>query len=557
MNMNFERGFQWVIRSGYVFGILVIIVFLPFSKFILSVGMWIVTVAWTLDRVNIRRLLDFFSCGTQPRKIIFSIPFMLGLWAVSIAKGFRAFFRAGPALILASVFALHVLGLIFTTDFDYAFRDLRIKLPMILLPLYLSTSKAFSKQEFHGFMAIFFLNILIVTIANTWNLTTYDYIDIRDISKHVSHVILALLICLAQFTVLYFIVRKSHLHWAARVAGIILIGWFLVYMIISRSFTGIAVTLITLMVLSVVYIFLSRKYWLKSAFAMIFLSVLIGGFFYIRSVVNDYYTVESIDPARLEKFSPRGNPYVHIPENRHVENGHYVWIFIQWEELREAWNKRSEITFDSLDRKGQEIKFTVIRYMTSKGLRKDADGMAQLTSQDISAIERGVPNVINLDRFSIRGRLYELLMGYDTYISTGNPTGSSMMQRLEFWKASTGIIGENWLTGVGSGDLNEAFALQYEKMQTKLAPDQRWRSHNQFLSITIAFGLIGLAWFLLSLIYPAWYHRGFRDYFFLVFFIIGILSMFTEDTLESQAGVTFFYFFYSFFLFARREQDRL
>jgi hypothetical protein len=33
--------------------------------------------------------------------------------------------------------------------------------------------------------------------------------------------------------------------------------------------------------------------------------------------------------------------------------------------------------------------------------------------------------------------------------------------------------------------------------------------------------------------------------------------MLTEDTLESQAGVSFFYFFFSFLLFGRRDQDPL
>jgi len=49
--------------------------------------------------------------------------------------------------------------------------------------------------------------------------------------------------------------------------------------------------------------------------------------------------------------------------------------------------------------------------------------------------------------------------------------------------------------------------------------------------------------------------RRMDDYFIVVFLIIAILSMLTEDTIESQAGVTFFAFFYSFFLFARTATD--
>jgi O-antigen ligase len=190
-------------------------------------------------------------------------------------------------------------------------------------------------------------------------------------------------------------------------------------------------------------------------------------------------------------------------------------------------------------------------------LRKDAGGMSQLSDDEIKAIEKGTANVIFTREFSIRGQIYELLWGFDEYQKTGDPTGSSQMQRLEFWKASLGIIKDNWLIGVGTGDMNEAFQQQYEKMNSKLAPDQRWRSHDQFLSIFVGFGIFGLLWFLFAILYPAIKLGKFRDYFFLVFFIIIMLSMITEDTIESQLPVTFFVFFYAFFLFARQEDDKV
>jgi hypothetical protein len=94
-------------------------------------------------------------------------------------------------------------------------------------------------------------------------------------------------------------------------------------------------------------------------------------------------------------------------------------------------------------------------------------------------------------------------------------------------------------------------------MHTKLAPDQRWRSHNQFLSICVGFGLFGLIWFLLAIFYPPAVLHRYNDYFFLVFLIISTISMFTGDTIESQTGVTFFALFYSLFLFARKEKDAI
>jgi O-antigen ligase len=129
------------------------------------------------------------------------------------------------------------------------------------------------------------------------------------------------------------------------------------------------------------------------------------------------------------------------------------------------------------------------------------------------------------------------------------------MQRLEFWKASGNIIRQNLWTGVGTGDLEQAFQEEYTRSGSLLEKEFRWRSHNQFLAIFSTFGIIGLAWFLFSLIFPAARLSKFHDYYFLSFFIIVMLSMLTEDTLETQAGVTFFAFFNSFYLFAKKFID--
>jgi hypothetical protein len=275
----------------------------------------------------------------------------------------------------------------------------------------------------------------------------------------------------------------------------------------------------------------------------------------MHKVVHNYYAVSPLDTAKLDHFTSKGNRYIHYPRSYEKENGNYIYIYIQWDELRMAWNKRSKISFDSLDKKKQNIKFTLIRFLASRGFRKDEEGVNKLTNEDIRYIENGIANVVYRKEFSIRGKIYEVLYGFDKYRETGDPTGSSLIQRLEFWKASWGIIKSYWLTGVGTGDMNKAFQQQYEKMHSRLSKEQRWRSHNQFLSIFVGFGIFGLLWFLFAILYPPLVMRKFSDFFFLVFFIIVILSMIPEDTIESQAGVTFFAFFYSLFLFGKKEED--
>ena len=155
--------------------------------------------------------------------------------------------------------------------------------------------------------------------------------------------------------------------------------------------------------------------------------------------------------------------------------------------------------------------------------------------------------------FNPKARITKIVWEINSYLQGENPSGHSTTQRIEFWKASVMIIKENFFFGVGTGDVKNVFSEQYEKINSPLTKYFRLRSHNQFLAIGTAFGFFGIIWFLLALFYPLLKKKNRIDYFYVTFFIIAILSMITEDTLETQAGVTFFAFFNCLFLFARKE----
>lgn len=550
-----EKIFRGTVRAGYVFGFCLMIASLPHSKFMMSLSQFILAGAFVLERYDLHKLHAFWIRYPGIRRIILIVPMLIYLLSMSIIGKFRLFFKNIPAVIFSSIFLLHIAGLIFTTDFDYAFKDLRTKLPLLLLPLFISTTHAFGKKYFNWLMLLFVASVLSRTMINSYNLVLENFIDIRDISKSISHIIVSLLISLSIFILGNFIIRKRIFPlWLKAIFGLV-IAWFVVYMIISKSGTGLVITGLTLMILLLILLFTVRNEWMKMGFVGFLILGIISVSVYLSNVYKDYHYVKKVDFKTLKLYTSKGNPYVHDTLLDITENGNYVYLYVQDKEMREAWNKRSRIQFDSLDRKKQLLSSTLTRFLTSKGLYKDASGVNSLTADEVQAVENGTANVIFTKSFSLRGLIYELLWGYDEYESTGNPTGSSLMQRLEFWKASRGIIRTNWLTGVGTGDMNEAFQKEYEKMKTMLPPGQRWRSHDQFLSIFIGFGFIGFVWFLFAIVYPPFVLGKFRDYFFLIFFIIAMIAMIPEDTIETQAGVTFFAFFYSFFLFGRKEEE--
>jgi O-antigen ligase len=117
------------------------------------------------------------------------------------------------------------------------------------------------------------------------------------------------------------------------------------------------------------------------------------------------------------------------------------------------------------------------------------------------------------------------------------------------------MIEQNPLIGVGTGDLPNAFQDQYRKMNSNLAMQNRLRSHNQYLSITVALGIIGLAWFMFAMFYPGIKTGNFNNYFYVIFSLIVMLSMLTEDTIENQEGVTFYVLFTALMILGREKAD--
>ena len=218
--------------------------------------------------------------------------------------------------------------------------------------------------------------------------------------------------------------------------------------------------------------------------------------------------------------------------------------------MQEAWSQRSNLPLEGITLNGEELEATLARYLTSKGLRKDAEGVAALTDVDVHNIEQGVANYNNWCHPGLRARLSSTLFEYNLYRRFNNPNGGSLSQRIEYTLASFHIIGQHPWFGVGTGDVPQAFQQAYDDIHSPLSEEFRFRAHNQYLAIAVAFGLVGLAFFLFVLLYPWFSSRKNHTYIYMVFLLIMLLSMFPEDTLETQAGASLFAFFTSLLLFA-------
>ncbi|MCF8296982.1 MAG: O-antigen ligase family protein, partial [Saprospiraceae bacterium] len=474
----------------------------------------------------------------------------------NFVEKFRIFFKNRTAVVLTSLYLLHVIGLLYTTDFDYALKDLRTKIPLLLIPLYFATNIQFERKRFETLLLIFVWAVFAGTFCSSWAMLSRDIINTREASLFIDHIRFSLMICLAIFILIYFIQSENYLQ-KYKIIFAAFALWFIVFLFWMQWFTGIAISLISSLFLAIYLVVKIKNIFYKSILLVFFILTPILITVFISTTIKEYNHIPKIKFENLEKLTASGNPYVHDIINYPIENGKYIGLYISWKELKDEWNKRSKFDFNGNDKIGQNIKYTILRYLTSKDLRKDAEGIRALTEKDIEAIENGVANIHYNDKVNFRKRLYVILWEYNHYKMFDDPSGHSVTQRFEFWKTSVQIIKDNWLIGVGTGDMNSAFEKQYIKMNSNLSSEWRLRSHNQYLSITVGFGMIGFLWFLIFIFYPPIREKKLFDYLYFIFLVIILLSMLTEDTIESQAGVTLFAFFNSFLLLGRKKENQL
>lgn len=456
---------------------------------------------------------------------------------ITPANRFQRFFSNRTALAFTGMYLLCLIGFLWSEDMNFAIRDARIKLPFLFLPLVVSS---YQKIERRHLMWCFYIYLATITYAITNCMGVYyrwwgkPYINVREISHFISHIRFSLMIVFAICLMAWISWQnRKNILWTA-----VLTLYFLYFLWILQSMTGFVILGVLTGWWSLFVILTSRKKLLRYGISALLVLGLLGVSFYINSAVKNYFTVKD-DLTQLPERSAGGEKYMHNLENKLLENGHYVWTGIAWNELRRSWNARSSIHMDSLGRTEQVVGGTLIRYLTSKGQLKDSVSVYQLTPAEISAIEGGQATAFPEQFRGLRGRINKILFEYDNYRNGGDPSGNSVTQRFEFWRAALGIIGENPWMGVGTGDLKTAYAEQYEKMNTSLDPAYRLRAHNQYLTYAVTYGIPGLLFFLMMWVITLVHQRKYISFLYMSYCLITLLSFLTEDTLETQAGVTF------------------
>lgn len=418
-------------------------------------------------------------------------------------------------IALIACFAWCLLGVFWSADITEGLAAVNIKLPLLIIPLAIFYVPRYSNTMKIAVKALI-ISSLVAAIAGL----IYGYfLEPGNFSPFISHIRMGLLLALCLGLA---IIEKKWIFSAIFSVVAIASVWH------TQSVTGVV-----LMAFSVLYSALVLSRFRAQTIVAVLSSILVGAAIILNSLFPTPYSGE------LESYTPWGTEYIHYPEKHLEENGTKVWINLAEDEMRPEWNKVSSIDFDSLDAVGNPIKSTLTRYLTSQGNPKNGAQIVALSSVDISNVESGHTSIRMSTHSGLSLRLDVLRFELGNYLDGGSPNGNSVTMRFESFKAGIHVLKTGGLStllfGVGTGDLPDALNLAYVETDSRLQPKFWKRTHNQYLAFWIGCGIVGLLIWLVAL-YSSF--TSLSTALKVAWWIVA-LSCLAEDTLETQAGVTF------------------
>lgn len=429
-----------------------------------------------------------------------------------------------------------------TENLDYAISsELTTKLPILTLSLVVATTPALDIKKIRVLLFLFIATVLTVSFIGFSLYITQNFTDYRDLTPYASHLYFNMMLILSAFLLPWLTLQitdsKKYIF-----ASFIISGWLIFFLFLTRSLSGL-ISLICVITFLMIWLIIYHKSVTAKivSFLIIASSTILTAWFLTHT--NNLATYETeINLSSLKSYTSQNNPYYHDTKRTVRENGNLVYIHVCDEELEQQWSKKSDINYYGKDRSGHIIRYTLLRYMASKGYKKDAEHFNLLTEKDIKAVENGVTNYKYHEWPGIKIRMYETMAGLKKYRETNDPEWSTLTQRIELWKASWQALLKKPVIGWGSGNIYKAVNYGLEKNNSQLE-NKNMKPHNQYLVALVSLGFIGFVIFLSLYIYAIYKTNSYKLLPFNVFIIVFAVDMFGNNPLDAQYGITMFVFF--------------
>lgn len=450
-------------------------------------------------------------------------------------------------LVFSGLFVACLLGLIKTENWAFASHNVLSKLPLLMAPIVVATSRPFTHKEMRYILHAFITSTIFCCVCSTIYWATHTVGNIREISIFIDHIRFSLCIDLSISFCLFFLLKEeTKSSWQVWTYIALIVGQIF-YLLLAQTLTGIVILGALILFYLLYALFTMQKGRTRTILLTMAALAIVLGTAYTTDVCISYF--KDKDKNITATQTAMGNDY-EFNADTPLENGHRIGYYVCRPEMQSAWSLRSDTLYD------EYLEQTLIRYLNSKGLHKDYAGVMALEEQDIRNVERHIANYDYTRPLGLRRALYPNFFSYSMFKHYHYIDNSTLLQRFELWQASWAVIKDNWFLGVGIGDFKTAMDEQLAAQNSPIAYKLNRGSHNQWLTYWLMGGILLALYFLFTLVYPFFKMRDRITMIYIALIIILFISALTEDTLETQTGRLLFCVFVPLLLHANLTPEK-
>jgi hypothetical protein len=215
--------------------------------------------------------------------------------------------------LLTGLFLVHLTGLWNTEDFKYASKDIRVKLPLLLMPLLFAAGPSLTAEQLRKLFYGLMVGVLLSTGAGMfarWGWMGEPVTNYRQLSIFISHIRLSLLIDVALVMAFYLLSQSKSI--LQKILFTTFICWCLYFLLLLQSITGIFLLSILLVAGLIYTVLTSTNNIGRSLAGLVLLLFVFSGW-----KIYDYIFIQSIQEPVIHKeqlrdLTARGNTYIRL-----------------------------------------------------------------------------------------------------------------------------------------------------------------------------------------------------------------------------------------------------
>lgn len=404
-------------------------------------------------------------------------------------------FTSNPyAILLSGLYLLYLISILYSENTSYGFTDLLLKLPLLLCPIFLSTTDKLNAAQYLAVLRTFAMSTFFAAIA-TLGIGYYNYLNTGLIKYFFYHDLTIFmhsayyaLYALFSITIFIYLFQKTQ-HKNSKILYSVMgfsLGFFL-FLLSSRMQILIFILLLTVYILAIAF---QKK--------RIIFGIIILGVTYACIVL--LITTLPRTSARLNQTKNNLESISYSKTNSDAR----VQI---WEAASKVIKKN---------------------YLFGTGVGDVKDKLVvqygKLSENDTEKEKRIKEKIIEIQN------------------------NKKWLQHIKQKAKENNISVEDQLF------MDAIFVLNAKQSRYKYFIKRDYNYHAQFLQTLSAVGFLGFLLLLFSMLIPA-YNLGWKNknYLLLAFMFMVFVSFITESMLERQAGLILFAFFSSFLILCKKE----